>query len=391
MPGRPRRCLLGLMVWLGACGADGADLAAQAPGAYPNRRPSFAAAGHALAYVANTLSDTVTVVDLDAMAVLGEAPVGRDPVDVDGPTGLVVDATRGLAYLALSYPAVSGGGPHQMRNAGLRWGYVQALALDDLRTLGEVRVDQSPAQSILSTDGAELVVSHDDLDRAALQTTDLDSRRAAVDVITSPFGLPDGNANLASVTACVAPYGLAFGAEASRVFVACTGEDALATLDVGQKAIVAEQDAADAEMTGKPYALVGDGQGQRLLLANKVARTAVAFTTDQMPQRLFTAAIDGVPYFATWTDDEVLVPMQSPGGLVWLDRQSGAVRQQVTIPDSDCSYPRDVRLVRGGLFLLCEGDHLSNGALVRMDPQSLQVTATVAVGLSPDRLVVVPP
>lgn len=382
---------LGLGALLAACSGDGTDVAADDPGAYPNRRPSYGAAGHMLAYVANTLSDTVTVIDLDAMAVLGTAPVGRDPVDIDGPTGLVVDRARGLVYLALSYPTISGGGPHQMRNAALRWGYVQALALDDLRTLGEVRVDQSPAQAILSSDGTELVVSHDDLDLAALPTSDVDSRRAVVDLIASPFILADGNANLTSVTACIAPFGVAFGADAARVFVACTGEDALATLDVEQQAIVAAQPAADPGMTGKPYALVADGQGQRLLLGNKVARTAVAFTTDQTPQRLFTAALDGVPYFAAWTDDDVLVPMQSPGGLVRLDRQSGEIRQQVSYPDADCSYPRDVQSARGALFVLCEGDHLTNGSVVRLDPQSLQITATVTVGLSPDRLVVVAP
>ena len=197
---------LGLVaVAAAACGTPAPD--APDASAYPNRRSAFPTGGRLVGYVTNGLSDTISVVVLDAMEVLGSAPIGRDPVDVDGPTGLALDPGHGVVYVALSYPP----GSHASHGAAPRAGYVRALALDDLRPLGELRVDPSPGDLTLSEDGATLAVAHYDLARAADTTTDLAGRRAAVAVVAPAAAIAAGEADVRLATVCVAPYAIVFG------------------------------------------------------------------------------------------------------------------------------------------------------------------------------------
>jgi hypothetical protein len=63
-------------VSLAGCSPDGVG---GAP-VFPDRRPQFPANGRTLGYVANQMSDTVSVVDLDGMIELGQGPVGLNPV-----------------------------------------------------------------------------------------------------------------------------------------------------------------------------------------------------------------------------------------------------------------------------------------------------------------------
>src|SRR6187431_2505410 len=111
--------------------------------AYPNRGPTFEARGRRLGYVANRNSDTVSVLDLDAMSLLGSVPVGRGPVDIDGPRHVVLDSANGLAYVALYYPFASESVHALTHGATQRSGYVQALNLLDLSIAGELRVVRS--------------------------------------------------------------------------------------------------------------------------------------------------------------------------------------------------------------------------------------------------------
>jgi DNA-binding beta-propeller fold protein YncE len=381
-----------------ACGDDAASLAAAtAPDAatpYPNLRPRWGGGGHTLGYVSNGLSDTISVVDLDTMTAVGSAPVGRDPVDIDGPTGLTIDRDHGLVYVALAYPLDGTAGPHAAHNASPRAGYLQALALDDLRPLGELRLDPSPADVALSDDGSALVVSHADTARALAAGDDIDARRAALALIAPAPAVATGGASLRRVTTCVVPNAIALGAGGARAFVACTGEDALAVVDTASATVLARvPDGATGGGVSKPYALVADPARERLLLSNEVARTIVLFTMDDAPTPVFTTPLDGIPYFAAWLSaSRILVPTQSPDGAVIVDAATGAVTAEAAYADTDCLAPREARVAPDGrVFLVCEGDHYAPGSIVRVDPTTLAVQATIAVGVFPNRLQVLAP
>ena len=272
-------------------GCSDADSVSSDPAAYPNHRPHYSVPGHLLAYVTNTLSDTITVIDLDAMTPLGNAPIGRDPVDIDGPTGLAIDRDRGIVYVALSYPAVG----HTGHGAAPRAGYLQALALSDLRPLGELRLDVAPSNLALSDDGATLAIAHHDLSRADTITDDVEARRATVALVAPAWAVAAGGGLARDVTVCVAPYAVAFGRTPARLFVACTGEDSLAVVDGAAGTVLARLPAGGESGVGKPYALSADRARGQLLLSARASHQVLLYGMDDgdAPARRFTATLPG--------------------------------------------------------------------------------------------------
>ena len=382
--------LLTCVLFATGCGSDGSGSAD--PDAYPNRRPAFASAGRTLGYVANRESDNVSVLDLDAFTELGKVPVGRDPVDIDGPRHVLIDAVAQELYVALSYPNAADS-PHAIANGSVpRDGYVLTLALDDLRPLGEMRVAASPNDLALSDDRGALAVAHYDTVLALANTTDIDARRATLAFVRPASGIAHGGAELTSLVTCVAPATVVYGPDGTRAFVACTGEDSLAVVDTVNQAVIARVPAGGA-VANKPYAMSRNAAGTRLALSNQVAQTVVVFEAADTPLPLTTARVPGVPFFATFLDDErLLVPLQGPSGAALVDATTGSVLASALYTDDDCNNPSDARVLADGrLFLTCEGDHYGTGGVVRLDPTTLAIEAKLDVGVYPDRLAVLEP
>jgi YVTN family beta-propeller protein len=360
--------------------------------AFPNRSTRFESRGRPLGYVANRRSDTVSVLDLAAMTKLGEVPVGRDPVDVDGPRHVVADVPANALYLVLSYPLVSDS-PHAIANGGgPRDGYLLELALDDLHARGSVRLDPSPTELVLSDDRRLLAVSHQDTVLALKNTPDIESRRATLALVRPTSDMSDSAATLSLVPTCVAPSAVELSSDGTRAYVACTGEDTLVVVDTTQKLVIARVPAG-VLTANKPYALTRNAEGTRLALSNQVAQTLVVFGTGDVPVPLATVKVPGVPFFAGFHgENELLVPLQEPDGVVRVDVTTGAVTAAVTYADDTCQNPSDARYTTDGrVFLVCEGNHYSAGSVVELEPSTLAIRARVDVGVYPDRLAVVEP
>jgi YVTN family beta-propeller protein len=392
--------VLGLARAVAGCSGEPATEPAEAP-PFPSQRAAFPVGSRALGYVTNGASDTLSVVDLEAMTTLASVPIGLDPIDPDGPSDLVVDRGAGLLYVALSYPLPAYQGPHAAHHALPRPGYVEALALADLRHLGALMVDPSPSGLALAADASTLLIAHDDIDRAAQLTGDIAARRASLWVVESPAAIAGNAANANALPVCAAPYAVAYGADKTRAFVTCTGEDSLAVVDP-QALSVVERVPVVVPQGGvsKPYAAVADASRTRLAVSSTVSRSVTLFgMSDATPlwTRVFDASAEGVPsgvpYFAAWVSaSTLLVPLQSPSGAVLLDARTGGVLRALTYAASDCDAPRQaVALDDGRAFLLCAGDGFDDGAIVAVDPASLALGARADVELAPDRMAVVLP
>jgi DNA-binding beta-propeller fold protein YncE len=354
-----------------------------------------------LGYVTNGADDTISVVDLDAVATLATVPVGLDPIDPDGPADLVVDAEAGTVYVALSYPLPAYQGPHAAHHALPRPGYVEALATNDLRHLGALAVDPSPAGLALAADRSTLLVAHDDVDRAAQLTGDIGARRAALWVVDAPAGIATGTASARSLSVCAAPYAVAYGAEDARAFVTCTGEDSLAVVDLGALSVVTRVPVtAPQGGVSKPYAAAADPSRTRLAVSSTVARSVTLFgMSDVTPlwTRVFDAAApgvpSGVPYFPAWLSEaELLVPLQSPAGAAVLDAQTGSVLRAASYAAGECDSPRQASVLDDGRsFLLCAGDGFEPGVVAAVDSVTLALGARATVGAAPDRTAVLSP
>jgi hypothetical protein len=332
------------------------------------------------------------VLELDAMTELAAVPIGRDPVDDDGPRHVLLDGSAGALHVLLSYPVVADS-PHALANAGgPRQGYLVTLALDDLRPLGELRLEISPNEMALASEGDTLAIVHYDTARALTNTPDLDARRATLGLVTPPAAVASGTATLATLKVCVAPAAVVFASDPELAFVACTGEDSLATVDAVGRSVLSRVPAGSSP-ANKPYALTRSPSGATLALSNQVARTVALFEARATPEMRGEVTVPGVPYFAAWTSEtELLVPLQDPSAVARVEPSTGVLLQTATYADDVCGKPSDIRVTRDGrIFLVCEGDHYAPGAVVQLDPASLDVVARTTVGVYPDRLELLEP
>ena len=360
--------------------------------AFPTQRPTFPSNARTLGFVANQYSDTVSVVDLATLTLLGEVPIGINPVELDGPRQITLDSTRGVAYVLFAYP-LSVVGAHAVAHGALPpFGYVRELSLLDLAPLGDMAVDRRAASFSLSDDRSLLAVAHFDQDLALL-STDIETRRSNLVLIEPAWGLQTSTATKRKSSVCVAPMGVVLGTNGTRAFLACTGEDQLAVVDTATGDVVNRVAAGDGPVN-KPTAITAGPTGTQVMLSNQLSSKVVVFTADDTAAVVFASQeLPGSPGpVAFLSATEWLVPLQSPNGIAVLDAASGAILRQKTYPDDACANPHAATIASDGrVFLVCEGDHYSAGALVKLDPATLEIQARVSLGLYPDQLAILPP
>jgi hypothetical protein len=119
-----------------------------------------------------------------------------------------------------------------------------------------------------------------------------------------------------------------------------------------------------------------------------VAESVALFQAQASPVLLATTAFDSVPYFAAFLHDGTcIVPLQNPNGVARADPAKGAVLQQVGYTDDECENPAEANVARDGrVFMVCEGDHHGPGSVLRLDPDTLAIEASVTVGVYPERM-----
>ncbi len=364
---------------------------------FPDRREHFALPAE-LGLVSNSFSDSLTLLDLGELSVVGSAPVGRDPVGLDGPHHLVVDRRAGVVFTALSYPPpTTPPGPHAAHGSSQQPGYVQKLALDDLRPLAEVSVETNPGDIVLSEDGSLLAVSHFDLRRALIETK-LADQRADV-VILDPAALGDeGTSTSRLVRTCIAPHGIALARPSGELaYVACYGEDALAVLDtLDENAAPELVSIGPGGLPGSPiygpYAAVLSPDGSTIAVSNTVSKDVRFFEVASRSFRDEAITLSGTPYFTAWSSDgeRLFIPIQNLDALMVYDVANSVIATVRTFEASDCKLPHAALFGhdRNRLFLVCEGDHESPSVVLALSPDSLDIEASLPVGVYPDGLAI---
>jgi DNA-binding beta-propeller fold protein YncE len=409
---KARAVLACLCLWSSACGSSDPPSKQTvqvvdpypAEPAFPNKRPRFAMPAGDVAVVANRGGDTLSLIDVAGRSLLGTGIVGRDPVSTDGPFDLAVDRGGGTAYVLLGYPpAPFAQGPHAAQHgAGRgRLGYVQKIALDDMRPLGEVRIEQFPGSLALSDDGKRVVVTHFDLELARTPSPKVDDKRADIMWTRADDIVPAGSREPSVLArACVAPQGIALSPGAgATAYVACYGEDVLAIANLDDPAAPIERIAMSTTPSYPgspvigPYGLVRSPSAALLAVHDTQSKDVRIFETAAKRFRDAPIATGGAPYGGAWSADEarLFVPTQSPDALTVIDVATASVVKSA--PLASCPKPHQAAFStdRATLFVTCEGDAQSPSVMVALDPETLETVATVPVGIAPDRLVLAPP
>jgi DNA-binding beta-propeller fold protein YncE len=253
-------------------------------------------------------------------------------------------------------------------------------------------VDVSPGDIALSDARTELAVSHYDTLKALSLDPDIETRRAKLTLIEPAFDMNKGSAALRSYQVCAVPAAVAFGSRGDRVFIACTGEDSLVVVDTISGGVLSRVPTGSA-IANKPYAMVRNPQGNRLLVSNQVSRSVLLFSAEDTPELLSETKFESFPLFSDFIDDTTyVVPLQDPDAVSMVNTVAGTVFSKQLPSECGCDSPAMLRyLPDGRLFLLCEGDHYVPGTLVRLDLQTLGCIEHLELGLYPERMELVIP
>lgn len=364
--------------------------------AYPDRRTPVEIPAGGMGIVTDSLSDTLSLIDLATGSRMGSVPVGRDPVGIDGPHHVAVDEAAGTVFVALSYPVLAVTGPHAAHGSSVQSGFAQKLSLDDFRILGQVRVDENPGDIVLSEDGKRLVVSHFDLQKAIDSQGDPDKARATLAVIDPETIALAGSPDPERIPVCTAPHGVALSRpDGARAYVACYGDDTLAVVDLDAGTVVERVPVAAAPgMPGAPnygpYSAVLSPDGSTVVIGNTVSKDVRFFdVASGTVDAARTLVPMGAPYFPSWTPDgaRLYIPLQVPDAIVVIDVENG--NAQVARRDfasGECRSPHLTEVVGPEVWVVCEGDHKAPGQVLRLDSTTLETMDTIEVGVYPDSL-----
>ncbi|NUP11053.1 MAG: YncE family protein [Polyangiaceae bacterium] len=362
--------------------------------AYPDRVAPVAYPPGPVGFVTDSLSDTVSVIDLSSGALIDRRPVGRNPVDLDGPHHIAIDQDLTYGYVALSYPLTTATGPHALHGSAVVPGYIQKLRLSDLSVVGQVRVEASPGDIALSADGKRIVVTHFDLVRATKNPTDLAKARATIAVASPDEIEPIGSPSPHLLSTCVAPHGMAMTQPTgSPLYVTCYGEDKIAVVDLDTDAIeyvdVGPGVVGFGSPTYGPYAALLL-EGETTLVVSSTVSKDVRFidTTTLTVDTARTVTTLGAPYFPAVSTDgtKLVIPTQQPDALVVVDLTGVEETETRTFLDDECVLPHAVQRLDSGYAVVCEGDKKSPGRVVIVG-DDLETVSTTEVGVYPDSIV----
>lgn len=358
--------------------------------AWPESRPTWSIPKSSLAVVTNSASDTISLLDLAANAVVATAPIDLDPLANDGPHHAAVDAAGEYLYAPLAYPAPAGDlGPHAQHGASQIPGVLVKLRVRDLARVGEVGVESNPGDVLLTPDGARVVVTHFDLARAI---NGLGIGRPLAE-LRSPVVIVDAATmtKIASPAPCVAAHGMATSADGKRLYLACYGEDAIAVLDLDAPTAPAElwplgpTPSVPPDVAFGPYFVTLTPAGDALVVSETEGKSlnVVELATKKSRARV---PLDGAVFGpaasadgATW-----IVPVQGQDRLVAVDAATWTVTKSRPYTKAECEKPHQV--VRHGArwFVVCEGDHVAPGRVLEVDPGTLETLRAFEVGAYPD-------
>ncbi len=367
--------------------------------AYPNRAAPIPWPAGGAAIVSNSYSDSVSVVDATTGSAIYTRPVGRNPIDLDGPHHITADPDKRVAFVALSYPRVAATGPHAAHGSASIPGYVQKLSLDDLSILGSVRIENNPGDIVMSDDHRRLVVSHFDLERATKNPTNIDAARADIGVIDPDQVLLSGSPRPTFIPTCVAPHGVVLSRPDGKIaWVACYGEDVLAIVDLEHPDAAVKRIPMAPGVSGfgsptyGPYGAVLSPDQTTIAISNTESKDVRFFdvaTETIDPSKTLTTI--GAPYFPKFSDDgkTLWVPTQQPDALYQFDLTGAKPPIVRNFDASECVRPHIAERAAGKLFVVCEGDHTTPGGVIALD-ELLSITSTGPLGVYPDSFFVLP-
>lgn len=378
--------------------------------AFPDRRPRITWPTSASAVTSDNGSDTITVVALGDMTRVGVLPIGLDPLANDGPHHIAIDATRRLFYTAYAYPPPElSVGPHGNHGASNQLGVVVAHSLDDLRVVARADVESNPGDILLTPDRSKIIVTHFELTRVLRWDGGVPDRDGGADPRSSAITVHDAMTlrRINTIRPCLAAHGGAITPDNRWLIVACNGEDAVSVTDLTSESLstrlfrVGPGAGVLPDLRYGPYSITLSTDGTVGYTGDLEGRDVREFRINADGSLQFDNArsvrVNAAAFFAAIgpAGDTLIVPTQNPDQLVLVDRAAMSIRRTRSLPAAECRLPHQVSRAPDGKYLLvCEGVHTATrrepGALLVIDPDTLETRSRVETGVYPDAVAFVP-
>lgn len=365
--------------------------------------------GKARIGLTNNGDDTLAFLTLDSLdqpRILGKAIVGNNPIELEGPHHLVATADGRHIYFNLSNYVLNGGsGPHGAHGTGMVPGYLVKLDARTNRAVGQVLIDRSPGDVILSADEKLIFVSHYDLARLSSQLV----RGAPREEGYSKIAIIDAETLelLAMKPVCPTAHGQGLSPDGKRLYVTCSLSDELAVVEISdprQPQVIATvpvgpTPGSNGAPNYAPYALSVHPNGSVWISNNKSGDVRVFDPVTMKMDATKTVTVGGVAMFGDFRSEAgkltLYVPHQGDDRVTAIDTVSLA-KQDLSLSKAACLNAHAIRVLPDGksAVLVCEGDHrVVPGTAVFLDLSGPTMTARgyVEVGLFPDGIALLPP
>jgi hypothetical protein len=387
-----------------AASAGGCGISYPPDARWPERPVPSYAGSERFALTVN-LADTLAFVSADplAPALLGAQPVGEVPVELEGPHHVAAAPDGRFLYMNLSnYVPGTGSGPHGAHGTGTVPGSLVKLDARNAARVGEVLVDRSPGEVIVSRDGATAFVSHYDLLRLQAQLT----RGEPVESGWSTVAIVDTEnmRRLANLPVCATAHGLALSPDEATLYVTCAQSDELVLVDVRDRerpAITKRLPVGPlagplGQPAYSPYAVAVSPRDGSVWVSNNASGDVRVYDPARGamdPARVY--ALGGVAMFGAFSPDgaSFFVPSQGNDVVTRIDVATGD-RAPLALPRNQCLNAHALVPAPDGkrAIVVCEGDKVRvQGTAVSLALDAFLVTGSVEVGLYPDGAVWLPP
>jgi DNA-binding beta-propeller fold protein YncE len=357
--------------------------------------------------VTNSGDDTLSFLDPVTLEPLYRASTGRVPAEREGPHHGAATPDGHFYFVGISNVVPGGGsGPHGSHGTGTVDGYLLRYECETNSLAGEVRVDRSPGDVRTTADGRFVLQTHFDLQgisQAVNNGEDPRELRTRLAVIEA-----DTMDRVAMIPLCPAAHGMSLAPDGSTAYVTCWGSDELAIVPLG------DSPSEDAEVvrlrvqegaigdpvspSQGPYAATVSPDGTEVWVSNLEGKSLSVYdvATGAFDAERF-GGLDGSPLFPTFSPagDRLYVPVQNQDALVVVDTATGDVVSSLFFNPGECQAPHGTLLIGDGekLGVVCEGDHVTPGTVVRVDLTPAEgpvIEEVFEVGVYPDDLVYIP-
>jgi DNA-binding beta-propeller fold protein YncE len=201
------------------------------------------------------------------------------------------------------------------------------------------------------------------------------------------------------VEVCTAPHGVALTGDGSTAVVACYGEDGVAIVDLtgDQPDVVAQVPAGpspgDVRMPRYgPYAVALSPDESIAYVSGLDGIRVLDMATQAMAEARMVS-LTGVAFFGSFdaAGATFWVATQARDGVARIDVATNTIAMERFFTGDECIAPHEATLVPAldRVLVVCEGDHILPGAVLALDPITLETEGRLEVGVYPDALRIV--